>query len=207
MPSSTPRLLMFTAMTALLTAPAFAAAMPMIITEEMEIDHNLDGLPPAERALHAGVPAEDVAIPSAVIPATPAIETTSKPGKPLAREIPLIEDARGEAQSHADVSFVTGGIGEDERALIEAARADYNLYVTSSTIGGDFVDTAQVTITRQLGRTAETMLTVDMGPLLYVRLPAGNYLLTASRDGQHKQQRFAVRKKGAPARISLGWKE
>jgi hypothetical protein len=154
---------------------------------------------------------ESPASPRLVQEAPPAPPAAVKPAKvikvkePEPREIPLIEPIN-ETQSSPDITYVTGGIGDDERQAIEAAKADYNLHVMSASLKGAFVGDARVIISRKKGAESEEMLNVVAGPLLYVRLPAGNYTLDASLGEQKKHQSFTVTKKGAAARIHLGWK-
>ncbi len=144
--------------------------------------------------------------PETVKEKTPAVPTKGVSAKePESREIPLIERSN-EAVSHADVTFVTGGIGDDEKQAIEASKADYNLHVMSASNSGAFVGEARVRITRKKGNESETMLSIISGPLLYVRLPAGTYLLEATLGEQSKRQSFTVAAKGKPAHVHLGWK-
>lgn len=141
--------------------------------------------------------------PLAYAQSAPAVEAKpAKQAKPAPRDIPMIETHNDES-SHAGVTYVTGGIGDDEREAIEAAKEDYNLHVTSASNDGAFVGDARVVIVNKAG---EEMLNVVAGPLLYVRLPAGNYVLDASLGEQKKHQSFTVAKKGQPVMIRMGWK-
>lgn len=124
--------------------------------------------------------------------------------EPAAHDIPSIH-TQNESYSHADVTFVTGGIGDNERQAIEAARADYNLHVMSANIDGAFVGDARAVITRKKGNGTEEMLSVVAGPLLYVRLPAGTYTLTATLGGQVRKQSFTVAARGKSTHVHLGW--
>lgn len=119
------------------------------------------------------------------------------------RDIPMIEPI-GESKSHEDVTFVTGGVGAEERAFIEATKGDYNLHITNASETSAFVDDARVSIYR--ANADEQMLDVTAGPLLYVRLPAGNYTLLAVKGTQTIRQNFKAPKKGAPAKLVLTWK-
>jgi hypothetical protein len=134
------------------------------------------------------------------MPATPE-------DKPVARDIPLIEGNQ-ESSSHPDVSFVTGGVGEEERVAIEAAKPDYNLHITNTAAHGAFVGEARVVLTRTTGAdgAGEEMLSVTSGPLLYVRLPAGSYRLLATLGEQRKEQSFTLQRKGRAVNVQLGWK-
>lgn len=120
----------------------------------------------------------------------------------IQKEIPLLDTSRT-AHKFDEVKFVTGGVGEDERREIEAARGAYNLHITSAGVGGEFVDNARVIIRDAAGEEA---LDVEAGPLLYVVLPAGKYTLEATLGEQVKQQKFTITAKTKDARVHLGWK-
>lgn len=212
-----------------LTATASWAASPVV---EFQLDENYaemdpaagdDVLPEGEidpNALEAGeempIPAVEKKAPRVVKAVEPAKAdvpkaevkkpaAVAKDKEPEAREIPMIETSN-ESFSHADVTFVTGGIGDDELQAIEASKADYNLHVMSASSSGAFVGDSRVVITRKVGKETEEMLSVVAGPILYVRLPAGSYTLAAKLGDQTKKQNFTVSKKGPAARVHLGWK-
>lgn len=181
---------------------AATASYPAMATEDEaeayseEIDHN---------AMPEGA-AADVSIEFPPDPATIGKPRPKvKPSKVPPKEIPLIEPGY-EGESSSDVSYVTGGVGDDERASIEAAKADYNLHVLSAKVDGEFVDEARVHIHRTTKEgDSEEVLDVEIGPLLYVRLPAGSYTLVADLDDQQKQQKFKVTAGGKPLTIHLSW--
>lgn len=174
-----------------------------------EIDHNI--IPGVTDVTEAPAVAEDV--PEVPAPAAAPAVKKEKPAKaakmkepqPEPRDIPTI-DTDNAATSADDVSYVTGGIGEDEKKAIEDAKADYNLYVMSASTSGAFVGDAHVTIRRVDGKMLDQVLDVVAGPLLYVRLPAGNYVLEATLGTQTKRQPFTVSSKGRTAHVHLGWK-
>ena len=129
----------------------------------------------------------------------------AKPATPQPRDIPLI-DPQNVSTAQDDVTYVTGGIGEDEKAAIEAAKADYNLHITNSSADGAYVGDVRVKVIRAHGSMVEEKLSVAAGPLLYVRLPAGKYTLEAKLGEQVKHQEVTVARKGQPVRIQLVWK-
>jgi hypothetical protein len=211
-----------------LTTTASWAASPVV---EFQLDENYAEMDPAAgdgvlpegeidpNALDAGdempLPIADKAASAPKTEeATPEVAKKVEIKKPVAaaktkdteaREIPMIETSN-ESFSHADVTFVTGGIGDDELQAIEASKADYNLHVMSASSSGAFVGDSRVVITRKVGKETEEMLSVVAGPILYVRLPAGSYILEAKLGDQTKKQNFTVTKKGVAARVHLGWK-
>lgn len=90
-----------------------------------------------------------------------------------------------EQQSGA-ASYVSGGIGEGEAARFEAAFSHYPLIVQLyETQGGKRVYTANalVTITDHSGKTV--LEQHANGPFMLVRLPAGEYEVSASLKGHH----------------------
>lgn len=189
---------------------AFAAhAAPVV---EFELDPTVDAgegeqvldLAPSEDPNAAEFQAPGVvrSTPPAVKPA-PAKAVWPKPAPP--REIPLIE-TQNEGTSEEDVTFVTGGVGEDEKEAIEAAKGDYNLHVINSSVDGAYVGDVRVVIHTAGKGNVHEKLNIVAGPLLYVRLPAGSYVLKATLGAQVKQQNFTVTKRGKSVYLPLGWK-
>jgi hypothetical protein len=209
------------------SAREYAALSTAAGDNEVEVDHNLDGMAPGSDV--------DIVAPAGNAPVTsaPPVQTTPTPKpivKPImvkktdsgtdvpapkttakvkaagpARDIPMI-DTQNPVESSPDVNYVTGGIGDEERSSIESAKGDYNLHVMSASINGAFVGDARVSISSKVGSETKEMLNVVAGPLLYVKLPAGSYVLNAQLGEQKKQQVFTVGTKGAPVNVHLGWK-
>lgn len=101
--------------------------------------------------------------------------------------------------------FVTGGIGDNERAQMEAVKRNYNLYVTNATTRGEFVGDAVLTVR---GSRGETLIQTPIDPLFYAKLPPGTYTVSATTGrsgGQTREQRVVIRSGGA-ANVHLSWK-
>lgn len=77
-----------------------------------------------------------------------------------------------------DVTFITGGIGDEERMAIEQNKKDYNLYITNASTDGAFAGTSRVVVTNSSGATV--LDTMTAGPLFYAKLPAGSYKVTST---------------------------
>lgn len=93
-------------------------------------------------------------------------------------EAPLIKP-----QTQGEVSFVSGGVGGDERAAMQAMRADYNLSLLFSVAGtGEYLSDVKVSIKDANGNNF--LDTVSDGPMLFARLKAGRYLVSADNNGQ-----------------------
>ena len=123
-------------------------------------------------------------------------------GAKKAHEIELESDA-SLVEPTASVNFVTGGIGDEERAAIEGAKADYNTYITSARADGAFLDDAAVIIRNKAG---EVLVDLTMGPLLYVKLPVGSYVLDATSGEEKKTQNFTISPTKKTATIRLTFK-
>jgi hypothetical protein len=92
-------------------------------------------------------------------------------------------------QQIGSITFITGGIGDEERDAMETVRKDYNLSVMSAATSGAFTGDTRIVIRDQSG---EELLQADAGPLFYADLPAGRYVVEGYSDGQIKQQPVTI---------------
>ncbi|TFB41551.1 carboxypeptidase regulatory-like domain-containing protein [Pseudomonas sp. F01002] len=85
-------------------------------------------------------------------------------------------------QQQGGISYLSGGIGEDESKAIQQATG-YNLHMTFS-IGAEnkYVPDVDVVIQKEPGQTVLTLS--QAGPLVYVQLPPGKYTVVATRKGE-----------------------
>jgi hypothetical protein len=103
---------------------------------------------------------------------------------------------------HQDgISYVTGGVGADETNAMKANARNYNLFISNSEKNGSFTDSTSIVIT---GKQA-TLTVNDAGPLLYVKLPPGEYVVRASNGDQKSERTVTVANKGQ-AQIHFIWK-
>ena len=80
--------------------------------------------------------------------------------------------------ARADVPFVTGGTGADERAELQEKEKDYNLKIVAAATSGDYVADVWVVIE---SAAKKSMLETKMdGPILLAKLPAGTYTIKAT---------------------------
>jgi hypothetical protein len=75
------------------------------------------------------------------------------------------------------VSYITGGVGEDEVQAFRAAAPGYNLRMTFASKAGNYLSDIDVTIMSGAGRPILSVRTE--GPFLFVQLPAGRYQIRA----------------------------
>ena len=87
-------------------------------------------------------------------------------------------------------SFMSGGIGEGERAEMEMMAKDYNLKIVLATTSGAYLSEIPVVIYDQGGKE---IFKVDAGgPWLYVHLKDGKYTVKASHEGREKKKTVQV---------------
>lgn len=111
-----------------------------------------------------------------------------------------VEEANG-------IRYVSGGVGEGERAEIEALGNQYNLRLMFAKQGGEYLSDVQVSIREERGSTAFDAR--SDGPLFYVQLPAGDYRVEATPAGMPdripQSQTVSVGDSGQ-SRLDFYWK-
>lgn len=82
--------------------------------------------------------------------------------------------------THTGVTYLTGGIGEDEVRAFREVASQYNMRITLATKAGHYLSDVHVSITS--GQHVVLAVRTE-GPFLFVRVPAGRYRI-AARDRQ-----------------------
>lgn len=100
-----------------------------------------------------------------------------------------------QVMSNGEISYINGGISDEETAELKAKSGEYNLQIMISATTGEFISDVNVNIT---GGGKSLVSVDDAGPYLYVRLPAGEYTVTAtSPTGGTKSSKLKVPASGA----------
>jgi opacity protein-like surface antigen len=100
------------------------------------------------------------------------------------------------------ITYVNGGVGEEEQAAMKAQRADYNLLLTFATKqSGAYRSDVQLDIMDAKG--ANLVTAANAGPMFFARLPAGTYRISAAAEG--KTFKRTVKVGSAPKEIVLHW--
>lgn len=100
------------------------------------------------------------------------------------------------------VTYLTGGIGEDDVQQLRAAAAKYNLRVTFASKTGAYLSDVDVSVSTESKRDVLSIRTD--GPLLFVQVPPGRYILAANYAGKAQTKHVTVPPKGA-VDIVLRW--
>lgn len=100
------------------------------------------------------------------------------------------------------ITYTSGGIGLEERGALESTAKQYNLIISNAGKHGEFTAGTLIVIT---GKDDQQMLTVkDSGPLLYIKLPAGPYVVKATNRDEKAERTVAITGQ-QQARIYFTW--
>ncbi|HEX5804307.1 MAG TPA: hypothetical protein VFY24_14870 [Azospira sp.] len=119
----------------------------------------------------------------------------------------LADDADSEARANAistpqaAVPWLSGGIGDEARAEMRKAAADYNVHLMFSERSGAYLADVPVTVRQRGGEKVYSG--VSEGPLLYLRLPPGNYRVAAMIDGAWQERALRIGAGGRASRTSF----
>lgn len=99
-------------------------------------------------------------------------------------------------QQENGITYLSGGIGLDESTAMKQMQGGYNLRMTFATGPKDeYLPGVNVAIQKANGQ--QVLSLNDVGPYLYVKLPADKYTVISSMNGEEKRQTVAVDGSGA----------
>jgi hypothetical protein len=84
-------------------------------------------------------------------------------------------------QDHG-VSYVSGGVGDEERERIQAFARDFSLELLLVSKSGAYLANVDVVIKDARGK--QLLAAKTEGPLFYAKLPKGHYKLEATKSGE-----------------------
>lgn len=100
------------------------------------------------------------------------------------------------------ISYINGGVGQEEQSAMRALRADYDLLLTFATKqSGAYRSDVQLDIMDAKGGTLVSA--ANAGPMFYAKLPTGTYRISAAAEG--KVFKRSVRIGAAPKEMTLHW--
>lgn len=103
------------------------------------------------------------------------------------------------------VTYLSGGIGEEEARAMEAKTRAYPLtleFLVKARPRAAFTSDVKVKIEDHAGKVV--LETVTEGPFLLVRLPAGNYSVSADYEGERQARHIHLLDKH-PKRVIFEW--
>jgi hypothetical protein len=101
----------------------------------------------------------------------------------------------------AAIPVLSGGVGDEERAAMRGQAAAYNVHVVFSQRSGAYLAGIPYTVTGRDGTVIHSGS--SDGPLLYLRLPAGQYRIGAMIDGVWQSRRIRAESGGRPAKAAF----
>lgn len=99
--------------------------------------------------------------------------------------------------------YMTGGIGLDEREVMESWGARYNLKLSFAELSGVYLSDVQLLIEDEHGR--EIIRTTTNGPWFYIELPPGTYTAKATFEDDTKQIKNLYLPEGERVTWLLHW--
>ena len=115
----------------------------------------------------------------------------------LAADEPLVQQADG-------VSYLSGGVGDEERDRILSIGKDFNLKLVLATRSGAYLSDVNIVIVD--GRGQRRLDVKSDGPLFYAKLPAGRYRIKAAANGVLLQESVDVTAQGQRT-VNLRWND
>jgi hypothetical protein len=97
-----------------------------------------------------------------------------------------------EVRTSGNIRYISGGLGKEERDLLQQMGKDYSLKLIFAAKQGDYLSTVRVAIKDSQDNTV--LDTVAEGPWMYMTLPEGKYAVHAEAQGQMKQQAAQINK-------------
>lgn len=139
---------------------------------------------------------------------------------PVARRLPVARDGEiidsvgsgatdpvlTSVQTSDGISYITGGIGDEELAALKAQEDNYNAHLLLATVSGEYMGDVALSFTDKGGN--EVLKVDSAGPLFYVNLPAGVYNIEAtSRSGAVQKAKLTVSAKASKGKVVIRFKE
>lgn len=107
-----------------------------------------------------------------------------------------------EVEQENGISYVTGGISNDEQQAIAEIADDYSLKVTLAREDGAYLNNVEVAIYNGAGEAL--ISTVTNGPIMLAALGPGDYTVSASVEGVEKQETVSIAA-GETEEVTLYW--
>jgi hypothetical protein len=99
--------------------------------------------------------------------------------------------------------YLTGGVGTEEREILEASGKAYNVHLTFAEKAGAYISDVNLVITGAKGE--EIIAITTNGPLFYIQLPPGSYGVSATFKGETKKIKSLIVGKDKTVRQTLVW--
>lgn len=134
---------------------------------------------------------------AALVAAVPAAAYAIVPGQ-LQPDVSMQADASmavglPQPETQNGVTFLTGGIGDEDRDAMLKARSGYNLHITNAGKDGAYEGNTRIVI---FSKSGDQLIRTNAGPLFYAKLPAGSYTVMATSNGHQILRPVTVGSRG-----------
>lgn len=124
------------------------------------------------------------------------------PGLPAwAGEVGDVAKQNTVSAPQAELSWMSGGVGDEALDEMRKAAVAYSVHLVFSDPQGAYLAGIPFSVTKLNGR--EMYSGVTAGPLLYLKLPPGSYMIAAKFDGTWHNKRVQAGTANDPARVSF----
>ena len=110
-----------------------------------------------------------------------------------------VASANASGGGQAGISWMSGGVGDEALSKMRQAAAGYNVHLTFSGRNGAYLAGIRFKVSRRNGELIHEG--VADGPLLYLKLSPGSYLIAAEVDHAWQTRRIQVATSGRPATL------
>jgi len=152
--------------------PAYAPPPPTTMVPPVPSTSEIIPPPPSQP------PAAQQAMPP-MIPPAPR-EAQQQPPNPPALQ----------AQQQGNITFVSGGAGDEDRDALKQVENQYNLRLLFAARNGEYLANVAVTLSDAHGKAV--LDTIADGPIFYAHVPPGRYRLTVSNQGQSQSRDITI---------------
>jgi hypothetical protein len=108
-----------------------------------------------------------------------------------------------EGKTDQGFPYLYGGVGSDERDMVEKRGAAYNVKLSFAAKGGAFLSDVKLVIADK--KSGEIVSVVTDGPLFFIQLPPGIYTVIATFRNETKEIRALAVGKDKTVRRTLIW--
>ncbi len=95
-----------------------------------------------------------------------------------------------QAQQQGNITFVSGGAGDEDRDALKQVENQYNLRLLFAAKSGEYLANVAVTLSDPRGQAV--LDTIAEGPIFYAHVPPGRYRLTVSNQGQSQSRDISI---------------
>lgn len=96
-------------------------------------------------------------------------------------------------KNDGNVTYVSGGIGDEEVDEIRLRERDFNLKLLFAERDGSYLGSVDVVVLNAKGD--KVLEAHSAGPFLLARLPQGSYVIKVSMNGQEQQKKLSITEK------------